>query len=298
MAPPSAELTATARRVVEASVQIAANPLRAHDLSFMHIVFTQVSIPRAPSSAREHFTTCGDAWIRLRAGSISIDGEEWHAELPSGALARLALAYINTYVVKTRSRHVPVAESAHAWLRAMGKSSSAAHADRARRALANLVACDLTIGWKDSTLYSRPIHAVSEWRRDRHGIGWPKALEVSADYAESLWSKSAVPLDRRALSALSGSALAMDIYVWLSYRLYRVGRRGAFIPWPAIEAQFGAHGRSSFEGWRGSWRRAFRAQLGLVSVLYGGNAVQVVDEGALLQFCPPQVPATVDKSCG
>jgi hypothetical protein len=49
----------------------------------------------------------------------------------------------------------------------------------------------------------------------------------------------AVPIDLRALKALKGSPLALDIYSWLTYRM-RYLRKPCLIPWEALQTQFGA----------------------------------------------------------
>lgn len=55
-----------------------------------------------------------------------------------------------------------------------------------------------------------------------------------------------MPLDERAVAALSHSAMGLDIYAWLSQRLHRVDpRKPAFIPWTALKGQFGWQARAS-----------------------------------------------------
>ena len=55
---------------------------------------------------------------------------------------------------------------------------------------------------------------------------WPSTVTLSADYFASL-QQHAVPLDPRAIAALAGSALALDVYVWLAQRLHRISRQAA-----------------------------------------------------------------------
>ena len=74
---------------------------------------------------------------------------------------------------------------------------------------------------------------------DRQRVLWPTSIVFGREYFDSLLSH-AVPLDERALAALSDSAMALDIYAWLGQRLHRVHpREAAFIPWPALQHQFG-----------------------------------------------------------
>src|SRR5689334_21478552 len=61
---------------------------------------------------------------------------------------------------------------------------------------------------------------------------------LSHDFFESL-RKSAVPLLEQAIKAIGASSLALDLYVWLSYRLRRLERPTA-VTWAALHTQFGA----------------------------------------------------------
>jgi len=65
--------------------------------------------------------------------------------------------------------------------------------------------------------------------------------EAIPEYFESL-QRHAVPLHPHALAALSGSAMALDVYAWLAQRLHRIEwGKPAFIPWAALQVQFGGH---------------------------------------------------------
>jgi len=54
-------------------------------------------------------------------------------------------------------------------------------------------------------------------------VRWSPTLHLNHQYFDSP-QKHAVPLDERALAALSHSAMALDIYAWLAQRLHRVPR--------------------------------------------------------------------------
>ncbi len=294
--PAQSKFSLAERRLVDAGIEISARPPSGSELSFVHAGFTQVSLPRTKCASREYFHRIGDTWVRLTAGSISIDGAETRCDLPYGALARLALARINTHVVRTGSREVPIASSAASWLRTLGKSESKGHLDRARKTLGDLSACHLTLGRGNRTTKESIVRSVNGWAQGPDGRQWPTAIEVTRDYFEDL-KNHAVPLDFRALQVLAGSSLALDIYTWLSYRLHRV-TTPTRISWAAIEAQFAA-AEDGVEEWRGSWRRAFRRQLHAVQAVYAGEAVTTDSFGVVIKHCkPPVPPSAVDKACG
>jgi hypothetical protein len=90
-----------------------------------------------------------------------------------------------------------------------------------------------------------------------------------------------VPVDLR---ALRGSPLALDIYAWLTYRLSYL-RRPCLVPWPALEAQFGAN-----YGRRRDFRRRFLACLADVLLLYPRARCSQTPAGLFLKPSPPHIP--------
>lgn len=275
---------------VDQAAEIASAGPTGNDLSFVHVAWTQVVLPRSRWGDSEYHASCGDAWLQVRAGTINIGGVATRASVPSGAMARLALAQISTYVARHRTLEIPIGRSAAAWVRSIAASESAAHLRRARETLIDLAAADITIGWRNSTVYARPVHAVSEWRFGLGGVAWPSTIQVSRDYAEAIL-ESAVPIDQRTLMALRGSALAMDIYTWLAYRLYRVPDHGVLVPWRALEQQFAVGGSEAVHSYRGAWRRKFRRALRHALTQYGAGKVTESAKGLRLLPSPPPVPA-------
>jgi hypothetical protein len=89
------------------------------------------------------------------------------------------------------------------------------------------------------------------------------------------------------LKALSKSPMALDIYVWLTYRMSYL-RRDTTIPWPALQAQFGA----DYERTR-DFKTAFVEHLRKVLTVYPDAKVQPVEHGLVLHPSPPHVPRIV-----
>ena len=74
---------------------------------------------------------------------------------------------------------------------------------------------------------------------ERQRVLWPAFVELSPRYFESL-TRHAVPLDERAIAALSNSPMALDVYAWLAQRLWRVpDGRGRLVCWDLLKEQFG-----------------------------------------------------------
>jgi hypothetical protein len=72
---------------------------------------------------------------------------------------------------------------------------------------------------------------------------WESTLLLSECFCKEVVASS-VPFDMRVYHSLSKSPLAMDIYTWLTYRMFvlrQSGRPFLRIPWLGLKAQIGSH---------------------------------------------------------
>ena len=121
--------------------------------------------------------------------------------------------------------------------------------DQLTRLAASHITLGVMAGGEAITINSQIVTAFNLWFPKEEGqrVLWPSTVRLSAEYFESL-AKHAVPLHDRALMALSGSAMALDVYAWLAQRLHRIewGQR-VFVPWAAVtaSARAGQFGRSA-----------------------------------------------------
>uniref|UniRef100_UPI00403F3AEE replication protein RepA n=1 Tax=Acidovorax sp. DW039 TaxID=3095606 RepID=UPI00403F3AEE len=67
---------------------------------------------------------------------------------------------------------------------------------------------------------------------------WPNVLILTDDFHKELRAHG-VPQDRRALHALTRSALCIDIYTWLANRLHLIKGPSVTVPCAALRLQFG-----------------------------------------------------------
>ena len=120
---------------------------------------------------------------------------------------------------------------------------------------------------------------------------WPSTVRLSEEYFRSL-GRHAVPLDHRAVAALSSSSMALDIYVWLAQRLHRI-RPGKpqFVPWTSLQEQFG----QGFGRLR-DFRRRFLQTLRQVCDAYPAARIDADEKGLTLEHSPPPVPPRYTRS--
>jgi hypothetical protein len=159
-----------------------------------------------------------------------------------------------------------------------------------RRQISALAACRMQLGAKLGNtvvnLDTQPIHRFDVWLSttpDQQTL-WPGTVELSAEYFASI-REHAVPLDERAVAALRGSALALDIYTWLAHRLCRINRPGPVsVSWLALKDQFG----QEYSDMR-DFKKEFRSALRQVGIQYKPARVEEEERGLLLRQSPPPI---------
>jgi hypothetical protein len=110
-------------------------------------------------------------------------------------------------------------------------------------------------------------------------------VRLSQEYFDTLLQHD-IPLDERAIAALSHSAMALDVYVWLAQRLHRINpSHPQFVPWIALYEQFG----QGFARIR-KFREKFLFALRKVITQYPAARVESGRGGLTLRQSHPPVP--------
>ena len=99
--------------------------------------------------------------------------------------------------------------------------------------------------------------------------------------------KSPVPIDLRVLKVIKQSPMALDIYIWLTYRMSYL-RKQTKIPWQALQAQFGANYPMTAQGTR-DFKKNFLLHLKKIVLLYPAAHVENMETGLLLKPSKPHI---------
>ena len=278
------------RRIVQSSALIGLEGPDPNDMRFMHAVLCQVGLPRSKVEGREFNRRSGAAWLKIQAGDLDEGNGPVPQPIPYGALPRLALASISTYAVRHKTREIPIGNSAADFLRELGMDTGGRRYATLRTQMHALAACRLQLGFKGRTFNGQPVEQFDAWSGNdsmQQSI-WPGVMILSPGYYDSLIA-SAVPLDNRALMLLNGTALGLDMYVWLAQRLHRIDDSAVFLSWSMLkEDQFGQE-YSGNDGNK-SFRDEFKRILKLVLAAYPQARVEVVRGGIELRQSPPPIP--------
>ena len=283
-------LTQSDLKLIEASAEIMSTPPDGEDMAFTHSVLCQVGLPRSKFDGREFMRQSGAAWINVQAGWLDEGKGPVQQPVPYGAMPRLALAWVSAYAKRHDTREIPLGDSAAEFLRLMGMDSQGARYATLRKQMHALAACRLQLGFKGRTFNGQPVEQFDAWlstsTADQRAF-WPGVMVLSDSYFNSL-KESAVPLDNRALHALKGSALALDVYAWLAHRLHRIEGRPVVLHWKSLREQFAQEyaGKDPDK----NFKKEFLPVLRDVQVVYPQARVKQVTGGLMLMASPPPIP--------
>ncbi len=285
-------LTQSDLKLIDASAEIMSTPPDGEDMAFTHSVLCQVGLPRSKFDGREFMRQSGAAWINVQAGWLDEGKGPVQQPVPYGPLPRLALAWISTQAVRNKEREIAIGSSASEFLRLLGKPTTGGVRGSfatLRKQMHALAACRLQLGFKGRTFNGQPVEQFDAWLANRETgqqVLWPGLLVLSDGYFNSL-VENAVPLDNRALMALSDSALALDVYTWLAHRLHRIEGRGVTLHWKAIREQFAQEYKGKDPD--KDFKKEFLPALKKVLAVYPQAKVKPVTGGVLLLGSPPPI---------
>jgi hypothetical protein len=274
---PEPDLTPVQKRLLEATVRTNYPPIHL----YQHTVFCQTCLPyRDPGEdKREWERRNGNIHLLVKAGHAMHphDRRLVPLGLPFGPRCRLVLMHLNQRALLTQSPRIEVEDSLTAFVqRVLNLAPTGRNVRTIKQQLARLAASDITLGNAgDSSTGEHSsvdqVHIVRSFdvwlpKDERQRVLWPSTIDLSLDYFASLLSY-AVPLNEEHIGALAHSALALDIYAWLTQRLHRIPLDApAHVSWAALHSQFG----QGYTGERGirKFRQVFRVALKTVLQLY------------------------------
>jgi hypothetical protein len=263
------------------------------EIAYHHTVFCQTALPyrRVPDRVWER--TNGLVALRVEAGTaLHPETQKWvELPLPFGTKSRLMLIHFDTFAILHQTPMVEIENSMTAFLKKLlGYSPNgkeiAVFRDHAAALTGSLFRFATAQGTRTFQVDTKIVTSFELWfpRDDRQRTLWPSYVHLSDEYFSTL-KNHAVPLDYRAVSALQHNALALDIYKWLAQRLCRIpANKPAFIPWPAVQLQFG-------QGYKAIrfFRRVFLKTLKLVQTQYPAAKLSANEKGLILHLSPPPI---------
>lgn len=288
----SAKERAQLRLAADILEQGAENPAAT---THLHSILCTIYLP--------HRRTAPDAvWQRSNGEGATLmiqptkDEQGRYFGVPYGATGRLMMIYLQNEAYRNRSRKVELGRSMHAWLRAMGMDSSGKGYRTAREQALRIERSLVTVAyegphgkerWQDTIIRGSFNLSPFDEPLSRQQELFPELIQLSESFYEALLRHPAV-LFEPAIRALAGKSLALDVYLWLAYRLHAL-ERPAMIGWRALYQAFGPN-YARERDFRGKFKEAVKeAQL-----VYPQARIELAEEGIRLQpSAPPAPPRSV-----
>jgi hypothetical protein len=219
-------------------------------------------------------------WIR-RNGNYSlivasgIDREGVSFGVPYGSFPRLVLAYIITRVVETKERRIDFSSYFSGFLKEIGYTGNhkgnSVSGKRIHDQLERLLHATISFEYKDDEQRSRLNITVApksvlwwNYKKPDQGSLWASYIDISEDFYTAILN-APVPLRTDILASLKKSPLALDVYMWISYRLFTMHsnqQEQITLSYGRLQEQFGTG--ISEANYR-SFRRDFKAALAKVA---------------------------------
>ena len=210
------------------------------DLGFMARTMALCSLPRTnPGDRLQYKRVNGPYKLIMIAGGDN--------KLPFGNLPRLLLAWVCTETVRTGSRDLVLGKSLSDFMRSLGVYSSDGKAYiRLRNQMDRLFNAHVSLIYEDeygkATVTSLIADSTAFWwnpKRPVESTLWESNIHLSEPFFNEIISHP-VLLDMNTLAALKRCALGLDLYLWLTYRMFTL-RAPLRLPWKHLYRQFGLH---------------------------------------------------------
>jgi hypothetical protein len=305
------------RRVDWAADMLAVENLKRN---WLHSGFCLVALPhtRPANNARPHTLKNGTFKLILTPKPLDTDdeGNAIYAGLPYGSKARLILVYIQTFAIKNKTRHIVLGDSMTSWIRKLGfdnvsggeRGVITAINEQAKRISRTEFTMIFEQGnsrvLRDQALVKglelfaeRPqqldlLGTAPPRPQRRRRYSWVREIELAEDFYEHL-TENRVVLAEEAIAKLKGSSWALDVYLWLSYRLRSVERETPLISWQQLRQQFAPN---LYKGNINVFRtKVMEPALRDVQAVYPEAKINITDKGVVLSPSAPPVPTSLTQ---
>jgi hypothetical protein len=248
-------------------------------VGFMARMLVQTTMPHSKTDAHHYNRINGDITFTMATTKADVG-------LPYGSIPRLLLAWLTTEAVRTNSRELIMGDSLSDFMRQLSIVSTGGRwgsitrlKDQTTRLFSASVSCYKTTTDKRTQGGGFRIAKNFDlwWTPENPSQKsiWESSVVLDETFFDEI-TRGPVPIDMRALQALKGSPMALDIYNWLTYRMSYLSRR-IEIPWEALQVQFGSeYAETRF------FKRAFLEHLKKVLIVYPNANVSDGDHGLRL----------------
>ena len=273
------------RLCVEAAYEVMSD--EAGKIGIVHAGFAMTALPHKRIDTTVWERDGGQVKLLVESG---LDIKKQPIGIPYGSIARMILLYLQTQAVRTKSREVELGSSMNAWLTAMGITVGGKTYQIVREQSRRISRCRLTFfrrteqaEFVTNGAFVRDAILPANPDAPEQLPLWQERVRLDEGFYQSLIDHP-LPIREAAIRQISNRSMAIDLYIWLAYRLH-VLKGPVEIGWPALKRQFGEnYGHIRF------FRRDAIPTLKLALAVYPEARVEIDDRrGIILHPSPPPV---------
>ena len=215
--------------------------------------------------------------------------------LPFGSYPRLVLAWLCTEAVVTRRRDIVLGDSLRAFMAGLGLTVSGGKRGTVtalREQMTRLFSARVSAvyspengkgwGFESVEVANRAALWWDDKRPDQAGL-WQSTVTLGERLFEEIIA-APVPIDARILREIKQSPLALDLYLWLTYRVSYLSEPVG-IGWDQLAGQLGAEYADPYE-----FAREVRKQLRRIAALWPGLNYATPRGRLVLHPSEPSIP--------
>jgi hypothetical protein len=219
--------------------------------------------------------------------------------VPYGSIARLILLYLQTEAIRTNTPEVELGRSMKSWMGRMNLTTGGKTYQLVTEQARRISACRLTFFTerengaeaRHNGAFVQDAITFASVIDDSQPSLWQDRVRLDPGFWQSL-REHPVPVREEAIRAIGTRSLAIDVYIWLAYRLHSLSKSTP-VSWASIHAQFGAGFRLVRQ-----IKPTFTEALGLALAVYPEASVDIERTGLVLHPSPPAVPKTEVRRLG
>ena len=219
--------------------------------------------------------------------------------VPYGSIARLILLYLQTEAVRTNSPEVELGRSMKSWMGRMSLTTGGRTYQLVTEQARRISGCRLTFFTerengaerRQNGAFVQDAISLSGVMDDNQPTLWQDRVRLDEGFWRSLLDHP-VPVREEAIKAIGTRSLAIDVYIWLAYRLHALPRSTP-VSWTAIHGQFGAGFRLARQV-----KPTFVEALTVALAVYPEARVDLEKEGIIMHPSAPAVPRTEARRLG
>jgi hypothetical protein len=270
----------------------------ARDLAYTSPIWARFSLPhKDPGAVPFYEVHNGDLSMSIQPGiAPGVDGRMEAKGIPFGVIPRHTLTYLVTEAVQRKDPEVHLGSSLNEFMGKIGLGRNGTDIRRLKTQLERLTWCRVSVtarldsseagqGYRQELMSLATgaelwLNGAAKHRGDP-GL-WGSSITLSPEFYASVIDKP-LPVYLEDLRVLGDSALRLDIYTWLVYRMFYL-RTTTRITWAQLHAQFGATYKRQRD-----FRARFEPALKDVLRVYTGARVTVSTECLTLRPSAPHV---------